>query len=374
MKLLDESKNRSTKMSAEEPPCILVTGGCGYIGSHTIAVLLEHNYNVVVVDNFVNSSLISLDRVAEICNLSEDERKKRLVFHEVDLCDEAALRKVFEESPKFASCIHFAGLKAVGESTRLPLLYYHNNIASTLSLLGLMDEFGCHSLVFSSSATVYGAADKMPITEESPIGVGITNAYGRTKYMIEEILKDYYLSKTLNGATTDWVICLLRYFNPVGSHPSGLIGEDPNGIPNNLMPFVSQVAIGRREFLTIFGDDYNTHDGTGVRDYLHVMDLAEGHLAAIKYMDNKESGCFVFNLGTGIGYSVLDMVKAMAKACGHEIKYKIGDRRPGDIATCYADATRAREELGWVATRDLDQMCKDLWCWQQKNPNGFKSN
>ena len=237
-----------------------------------------------------------------------------------------------------------------------------------------MDEFGCHSLVFSSSATVYGAAEKMPITEDAPIGVGITNAYGRTKYMIEEILKDFYQSKILSGEETTWSITILRYFNPVGSHPSGMIGEDPNGIPNNLMPFVAQVAVGRREFLTIFGNDYDTPDGTGVRDYLHVMDLADGHLSAIDYMAKKKSGYFVFNLGTGKGYSVLDMVHAMTKACGHEIKYQFGDRRPGDIAVCYSDATLAKTELGWEAKRNLDQMCQDLWCWQQKNPNGFQKD
>lgn len=234
-----------------------------------------------------------------------------------------------------------------------------------------MDEFECHSLVFSSSATVYGAADTMPITESTQIGLGITNAYGRTKYMIEEILRDYFKSKTLGGATTDWSITILRYFNPVGAHPSGKIGEDPNGIPNNLMPYVAQVAVGRREFLTVFGNDYDTPDGTGVRDYLHVMDLADGHLSALNYMEKKESGCFTFNLGTGNGCSVLDMVKAMGKACGHEIKYKIGARRPGDIATCYADASLAKSEMGWEAKRALDEMCADLWCWQQQNPNGF---
>lgn len=235
----------------------------------------------------------------------------------------------------------------------------------------LLDEFGCHSIVFSSSATVYGAADKMPITEQTQIGVGITNAYGRTKYMLEEILRDFYKSKTLGDAITDWSVTVLRYFNPVGSHPSGEIGEDPNGIPNNLMPYVAQVAVGRREYLTVFGDDYDTPDGTGVRDYLHVMDLAEGHLSAINYMAKKGSGCYTFNLGTGNGCSVLDMVKAMSKACGHEIKYKIGPRRPGDIATCYADPALAKAEMGWEAKRSLDEMCTDLWAWQQKNPNGF---
>lgn len=238
-------------------------------------------------------------------------------------------------------------------------------------MLRLLDEFDCHSLVFSSSATVYGAAEKMPIAEDAPVGVGITNAYGRTKYMIEEILRDFYNSKVLGDETTDWSVTILRYFNPVGSHPTGLIGEDPNGIPNNLMPYVAQVAVGRREFLTVFGNDYDTPDGTGVRDYLHVMDLAEGHLSAISYMEKKKSGLFIFNLGTGKGYSVLDMVKAMGKACGHDIAYKIGDRRPGDIAVCYADATLAKEKMGWEGNRDLDEMCRDLWSWQQKNPNGF---
>jgi UDP-glucose 4-epimerase len=235
-----------------------------------------------------------------------------------------------------------------------------------------MDEFGCHSIVFSSSATVYGAADKMPITEETTVGTGITNAYGRTKYMIEEILRDFYNSKTLGeSGTTDWSVVILRYFNPIGAHPSGKIGEDPDGIPNNLMPYVAQVAAGRREFLTVFGDDYPTPDGTGVRDYLHVMDLAEGHIAAIEYTEKKEAGTYTFNLGTGNGCSVFDMTKAMGKACGHEIKCKVGARRPGDIATCYADATLAKTELGWEAKRTLDEMCRDLWSWQSQNPNGY---
>jgi len=268
--------------------------------------------------------------------------------------------------------IHFAGLKAVGESQRIPLNYYENNMNSTFNVIRLMEEFGCYNLVFSSSATVYGSADVMPITENTPVGVGITNAYGRTKYMIEEVLKDFYNSQSLTKTEKNpWSITLLRYFNPIGAHPSGLIGEDPNGIPNNLMPYVSQVAVGRRDFLTIFGNDYNTSDGTGVRDYLHVMDLAEGHLSAIQYMDKKGSGLFTFNLGTGNGCSVLDMVKAMEKACGHEVKYKIGPRRPGDIATCYADASLAEKEMNWKATRGLDEMCSDLWCWQKKNPQGF---
>lgn len=352
---------------------VLVTGGCGYIGSHTIVLLLEQGFNVVVVDNLSNASPKSLDRVQKIVGMDDEERKKRLVYHEVDICDERALRSVFEKSPTFEACIHFAGLKAVGESTRIPLKYYENNLGGTFVLLRLMDEFNCHSIVFSSSATVYGAVEKMPITETVQVGAGITNAYGRTKYMLEEILKDFYNSKALDKEKTPtWSITLLRYFNPVGSHPSGEIGENPNGIPNNLMPYVAQVAVGRREFLTVFGDDYDTPDGTGVRDYLHVMDLAQAHISAITYMQKKKHGVATFNLGTGTGYSVLDMVKAMGKACGHEIKYKIGPRRQGDIATCYADPKLAKEELGWEAKLGLEEMCRDLWAWQSKNPNGFE--
>jgi len=355
-------------------PTILVTGGCGYIASHTLVCLLNSpvDYSVVVVDNLSNSSPESLDRIAKICNLDDESRKRRLVFHQVDFCDEAALSKIFESSPTFDACIHFAGLKAVGESQKIPLKYYENNMTGTFILLRLMRKYGCNSIAFSSSATVYGAADEMPITESTPVGVGITNAYGRTKYMIEEVLRDHYDSLALQGEdVTPMAITILRYFNPIGAHPSGNIGEDPNGIPNNLMPYVSQVAVGRREFLTVFGDTYDTPDGTGVRDYLHVMDLAEGHLSAIQYMAKKKSGLFTFNLGTGTGYSVLQMVKAMEKACGHEIKYKIGPNRPGDIATCYSDASLAEKEMGWKATRGLEEMCKDLWCWQEKNPQGY---
>ena len=338
-------------------------------------LLLEQKYNVVVVDNLLNSSPVSLDRVTEIAKLTEAERAERLVFHNVDVCNADALRKVFEQHSKFHSVIHFAGLKAVGESTRMPIRYYENNLIGTFNLLNLMDEFHCHSIVFSSSATVYGAADKMPITEDTTVGAGITNAYGRTKYMIEEILGDFYKSKTLDAnVTTDWSITILRYFNPVGAHPSGKIGEDPSGIPNNLMPYVAQVAVGRRPHLTVFGSDYPTPDGTGVRDYLHVVDLADGHLSALAYMDKKKSGLFTFNLGTGNGYSVLDMCTAMGKACGHEIKYVLGDRRPGDIAVCYADPALAQKEMGWKATRNLDEMCRDLWAWQSQNPNGFNSS
>uniref|UniRef100_A0A7S2K478 UDP-glucose 4-epimerase n=1 Tax=Leptocylindrus danicus TaxID=163516 RepID=A0A7S2K478_9STRA len=358
------------------PPCILVTGGCGYIGSHTITILLNSplKYSVVVVDNLVNSSSLSLDRVADICNLDAEERKTRLIFYETDLCDADSMKKVFEDQKArgapFAGCIHFAGLKAVGESSRLPLMYYENNIMGTLILLKLMEEYECRSIVFSSSATVYGAADKMPITEKTSVGTGITNAYGRTKYMIEEILGDFSRSHSIIGAK-DWSITILRYFNPVGAHPTGKIGEDPDGPPNNLMPYVSQVAVGRREFLTVFGNDYDTPDGTGVRDYIHVMDLAEAHMSALNYMDKKGSGLHVFNIGTGNGYSVLEMVAAMQKASGREIKYKVGDRRPGDISTCYADASLAKEEMGWEAKLGLDEMCRDLWCWQSNNPQGY---
>lgn len=255
----------------------------------------------------------------------------------------------------------------------MPLAYYANNIHGSLVLFKLMEEFECTNIVFSSSATVYGSVDVMPITESVPVGTGITNPYGRTKYMLEEILKDYSNSFKLCPEKKPWAVTLLRYFNPVGNHPSGLIGEDPNGIPNNLMPFVSQVAVGRREFLTVFGDDYDTPDGTGVRDYIHVMDLAEGHMAAVDNMAEKGPGLYLFNLGTGNGCSVLEMVKAMEKACGNEIKYKIGPRRPGDIATCYADPSLAQKELGWTASRTLDEMCQDSWAWQSKNPNGYKS-
>jgi len=263
----------------------------------------------------------------------------------------------------------------VGESSQIPLQYYENNIVGTFNLIRLMEEFGCRTLVFSSSATVYGAVDIMPITEKTTAGVGITNPYGKTKYMIEEILKDYYASmmRPSEGVTHPWSITILRYFNPVGAHPSGDIGEDPNGVPNNLMPYLSQVAVGYRDFLTVFGNDYDTPDGTGVRDYLHVMDLADGHLSAIKYMLHKGTGYFTFNLGTGKGYSVLDMVKAMEKTCGHTIKCTIGARRLGDVAIMYSDASLAEKELGWKATRGLDDMCRDMWCWQKKNPQGYRN-
>jgi UDP-glucose 4-epimerase len=352
---------------------ILVTGGCGFIGSHTIVCLLTAGHRVTVVDNLVNSAEESLARVRDIMVTDVGIKDFYLTFHKVDLCDRASLQAVFAfQSTPFDCCIHFAGLKAVGESMSVPLRYYENNLIGTMVLLSLMDEYGCRSMVFSSSATVYGAATTMPFTEDTPTGAGITNAYGRTKHMIEGILHDFGKSKELQPDESQrWSITVLRYFNPVGAHPSGKIGEDPNGPPNNLMPFVSQVAVGRREFLTVFGTDYDTPDGTGVRDYIHVMDLAQGHLSALDYMGRVGPGNYVFNLGTGNGYSVLQMVAAMEKASGRQIAYKVGARRPGDIATCYADAQLAKREMGWEATRGLDEMCKDLWCWQQNNPNGF---
>jgi UDP-glucose 4-epimerase len=361
------------KRGVASRPTVLVTGGCGYIGSHTIVLLLQEGYNVVVVDNLINSSPVSLDRVAGIVGLTPSERPERLRFYPVNICDEAQLRQVFLQEQPFHAVIHFAGLKAVGESTQMPLRYYENNLIGTFILLRLMDEFDCHKIVFSSSATVYGHVERMPITEETPTGIGITNAYGRTKYMIEQVLQDFYHSKTLDTTsnTTDWSMTILRYFNPVGAHPSGRIGEDPHGIPNNLMPFVAQVAVGRREYVTVFGNDYDTMDGTGVRDYIHVMDLSEGHVKALQYMDRQGTGVFVFNLGTGNGTSVLQMFEAMSEVSGHEIPYQMGERRPGDIAICYADPGKAEREMGWKAKYNLKEMCQDLWKWQSQNPHGY---
>lgn len=335
---------------------ILVTGGAGYIGSHTCVQLLERGDEIVVLDNLDNSCEESLNRVKKITG-------KDLTFYKVDLLDYEATENIFKEH-KFDAVIHFAGLKSVGESVSMPLRYYHNNITGTLHLCDIMNKYGVKKLVFSSSATVYGDPHTVPINEDFPLSC--TNPYGQTKLDIEYILKD------LCKSDPEWSVVLLRYFNPVGAHESGLIGEDPNGIPNNLMPYISQVAIGKLECLSVFGGDYDTKDGTGVRDYIHVVDLAEGHLKSIdKIKDN--TGIYIYNLGTGNGYSVLDMVKAFSKASGKEVKYKIVDRRPGDVASCYADATKAREELGFVAKHNLDDMCRDLWNWQTKNPNGFKN-
>lgn len=335
---------------------ILVTGGAGYIGSHTCVELLNEGYEVVVVDNLCNSSEEAIKRVEEIT-------EKHITFYQVDLLDRDALNQVFDKE-KIDSVIHFAGLKAVGESVSKPLEYYHNNITGTLILCDVMRKHGIKNLVFSSSATVYGDPALIPITEECPKGK-ITNPYGQTKSMLEQVLTD------LNVADPEWNIVLLRYFNPIGAHKSGKIGEDPKGIPNNLVPFIAQVAVGKLDCLGVFGDDYDTPDGTGVRDYIHVVDLALGHVKAIEKLKHKE-GVSIYNLGTGIGYSVLDIVKAYEKACGKKIKYEIKARRPGDIATCYADPQKASRELGWKAERGIEEMCVDSWKWQSLNPNGYE--
>ena len=334
---------------------ILVTGGSGYIGSHTCVQLLEAGYDVTVVDNLCNSSEEALKRVEQITG-------KPLKFYKIDMVNKPDLRKVFEENT-FDAAIHFAGLKAVGESVQMPLSYYHNNLYSTINLCELMSEFGTKKLVFSSSATVYGKPKSVPISED--FDLSCTNPYGRTKLMIEEILRD------ICTADPEWDVALLRYFNPVGAHESGLIGEDPQGIPNNLMPYITQVAVGKRDYIHVFGNDYDTPDGTGVRDYIHVVDLADGHLRALKKLFSK-SGIVAYNLGTGTGYSVLDMINAFSKACGRELPYKIEARRPGDIDACYADPALAQKELGFFAKKTLNDMCADSWRWQQQNPNGYK--
>ena len=334
---------------------ILVTGGAGYIGSHTCVELLESGYEVVVVDNLCNSNPKSLERVRELTG-------KSVKFYEGDVRDEALLRKIFAEN-EIAAVIHFAGLKAVGESVAQPWRYYDNNLNSTLVLTKVMGEAGCKNIIFSSSATVYSGDNEMPLRETSRTG-NCTNPYGWTKYMTEQILSG------MAKADPQWSIVLLRYFNPVGAHKSGTMGEDPRGIPNNLMPFITQVAVGRREKLSVFGNDYDTPDGTGVRDYIHVVDLAKGHVAAIRYAVENH-GCEVFNLGTGVGYSVLDMVKAFETANGVKIPYAIVDRRPGDLATCYADPAKSREILGWKAEKTLEDMCRDSWNWQKNNPMGY---
>ncbi|KAL3773859.1 hypothetical protein ACHAW5_008719 [Stephanodiscus triporus] len=399
---------------------VLVTGGCGYIGSHTLVSLLDPStasrtnvvYSVVVVDNLVNSSSESLRRVADVValdggfatsddGLSGRDAGGRLEFRKVDCADISALRAVFEEFAPlggFDAAVHFAGLKAVGESKSMPLRYYEVNLGTTLTLLDLMEEYGCRSIVFSSSATVYGVAkdEKAKLKETDEVGTTITNCYGRTKYMIEQILQDFHASHESSqheggggddGGKRDaakdnpWSVVVLRYFNPAGAHPSGKMGEDPSGVPNNLMPFVAQVAVGRRPHVTVFGNDYDTPDGTGVRDYLHVMDLADGHVAALGYADgattgdNSRSGrgkLSTFNLGTGTGYSVLDMVDAFGRAVGRPIPVVVGPRRPGDVTIYMADPTRAKEEMGWEARKDLDDMCRDLWSWQTNNPNGYR--
>ena len=334
---------------------ILITGGAGFIGSHTVVEFLNAGKEVVIVDNYVNSKPVVLDRIRKITG-------KDFKFYEVDLLDKEGLEQVFREN-KIESCIHFAGLKAVGESVAQPLRYYHNNLTGTLILCDLMQKYGARNFIFSSSATVYGKPESVPIREDFPLST--TNPYGETKLMIERILKDLWVSDNT------WSITVLRYFNPIGAHASGLIGEDPQGIPNNLLPYVSKVAGGKLEKLHVFGDDYATHDGTGVRDYIHVVDLAGAHLKALEYAE-KRTGIDYFNIGTGTGYSVLDIVKAYEKVSGKKVPYVIEARRPGDIDECYADPKKAYELLGWQANYNLEDMCRDLDHWQTENPNGYE--
>ena len=335
---------------------ILVTGGAGYIGSHTVVELLTAGHEVVVVDNLSNASPKAIRRVEEITG-------KKVRFYEADIRDRESLGRVMEENPVDA-CIHFAGLKAVGESVEKPLLYYDNNVNGTLCLLEVLGKFGCKKLIFSSSATVYGENAEVPYLESFPRGV-CTNPYDQTKSMIEQILTD------VQNSDPAWNVALLRYFNPIGAHPSGMIGDNPNGIPNNLMPYITQVAVGRRTHLNVFGSDYDTPDGTGVRDYIHVMDLAEGHVRALQAIE-KNCGLAIYNLGTGRGYSVLDVVRAFERASGIPIPCEIQPRRPGDIAISYADVTKAQRELNWTTRYSLEDMCRDAWNWQKNNPNGFE--
>lgn len=335
---------------------ILVTGGAGFIGSHTCVELIEKGYEVLVLDNLYNASEISLDRIKEITGVEPK-------FYKVDLLDKEAVEEVFQKE-SIESVIHFAGLKAVGESVQKPLEYYHNNITGTLNLCDVMRRHGVKKIVFSSSATVYGDPAFVPITEDCPKGE-ITNPYGQTKGMLEQILTDLYVSDP------EWRVILLRYFNPIGAHKSGRMGEDPKGIPNNLVPYIAQVAVGKLKALGVFGDDYNTPDGTGVRDYIHVVDLAIGHVKAIEKIEKSE-GVQIYNLGTGKGYSVLEVLRAFEKACNKKLPYEIKPRRAGDIPTCYADSTKAKEELGWEAVRGIEEMCEDAWRWQSRNPNGYE--
>lgn len=335
---------------------ILVTGGTGFIGSHTVVELINSGYDVVIADNLYNSKELVVDRIEQITG-------KRPVFYKLDILDRDGLEDLFEKED-IGAVIHFAGYKAVGESTQKPVEYYHNNIGTTLCLADVMRRHGCKKFVFSSSATVYGDPAFVPITEECPLGE-TTNPYGATKAMQERILTD------IAGSDSEWRVMLLRYFNPIGAHESGLIGEDPKGIPNNLLPYVAQVATGKLEKIHVFGNDYDTPDGTGVRDYIHVVDLAKGHVKAIEGMEKLE-GVNIFNLGTGTGYSVLDIIKAFNKACGKELPYVIDPRRPGDIAQCYSDPSKAFKVLGWKAQKSLNDMCADSWNWQSKNPDGYK--
>ena len=335
---------------------VLVTGGVGYIGSHTVLELLQANYRVVIVDNLCNSNLACLERVQKIAG-------KEVAFHNVDIRDKEGLAAVFAQH-SVGAVIHFAGLKAVGESVAQPLMYYQVNVEGTLNLLEAMDDAGVGDIVFSSSATVYGDPATVPVTESFPTGP--TNPYGHSKLFNEQILRDFAASRP------EWNVCLLRYFNPVGAHKSGEIGEDPKGIPNNLMPYIQQVAVGKRTHLTVFGEDYPTADGTGIRDYIHVVDLAKGHLAALKKLGSNP-GCVTYNLGTGVGYSVLDVLNAYSKACGKELAHKMAERRPGDVAVVYGDPALAKAELGWAAMLTLEDMCADSWNWISKNPDGFQA-
>ncbi|MBQ9460174.1 MAG: UDP-glucose 4-epimerase GalE [Oscillospiraceae bacterium] len=348
---------------------ILVTGGAGYIGSHTVIELLLAGHDVTVVDNLSNASEESLRRVCEIVR-AEGKDVGEIPFYPVDLRDRARLERVFDENRPFDCCIHFAGLKAVGESVVKPWEYYDNNIGGTLVLLDVMRAHGCKSIIFSSSATVYGDPAEIPITESCPKGQ-CTNPYGWTKSMLEQIMSDLYTADVKTGAEKPWNVVLLRYFNPIGAHPSGRIGEDPNGIPNNLMPFITQVAVGKLDHLNVFGDDYDTPDGTGVRDYIHVVDLARGHVKALSAVE-RNCGLAVYNLGTGRGYSVLDVVHAFEKANGLKLPYEIKPRRPGDIAVNYSSPEKAKRELGWEAEYGIEEMCRDSWNWQKNNPNGYK--
>ncbi|MBQ8281061.1 MAG: UDP-glucose 4-epimerase GalE [Lachnospiraceae bacterium] len=334
---------------------ILLTGGAGYIGSHTAVELLNAGYDVVIADNYGNSKPEVLNRIKELTG-------KEFKFYEMDVADKTALTNLFSNE-SIEAVIHFAGLKAVGESVEKPLWYYRNNLDTTLSLMEVMKEYDCKNFIFSSSATVYGTPESVPLTEDTKVGI-CTNPYGWTKWMTEQILKDICKSDS------ELSVVLLRYFNPVGAHESGRIGEDPQGIPNNLFPYIAQVAVGKRDHLNVFGNDYPTPDGTGIRDYIHVVDLAKGHVAALTYADNNK-GIEVFNLGTGTGYSVLDMVHAFESANGIKIPYKIAPRRAGDVAECYADPKKAREVLGWTAEKTLEDMCRDTWRWQSNNPNGY---
>lgn len=334
---------------------ILVTGGAGFIASHTNVELLNAGYEVVIVDNLINSSRKSIDRVEELTG-------KKITFYEEDLLNEKALDDIFDKE-KIDSVIHFAALKAVGESCEIPLRYFDNNLTGTLNLLKVMEKHNVKSLVFSSSATVYGKPKTVPIKEDFPLSV--SNPYGRTKLITEDMLRDIYKSDN------EWNIAILRYFNPIGAHESGRIGENPNGIPNNLLPYIAKVAAGQLECVNVFGDDYDTPDGTGVRDYIHISDLAEGHIKALQKL-SEHPGLVTYNLGTGVGYSVLEIIKSFEKACGKKIPYKIAPRRAGDIDMCYADPLKAKEELGWEAARGIDKMCEDAWRWQVQNPNGYE--